>query len=59
MFPGFFEWIWDGGHMLFMGALWYALSIIGMGMTWCVIKAAIDTAQCEGGHHGDHHGGHH
>ncbi len=57
MFPGFFEWIWDGGHMLFMGGLWYALGIIGLGLTYCIFKAAIETAQGDGeGHgHGDEH----
>lgn len=39
------------GHMVFHGGLWYALSVIGLGMTYCVIKAAIDTAKSEGGHH--------
>ena len=27
--------------MVFHGGLWYALSIIGIGMTYCVVKAAI------------------
>jgi hypothetical protein len=53
MFPFSFEWIWDMGHMVFHGGLWYALSIIGLGMTWCILKAALDTAK--GGGHGDHH----
>jgi hypothetical protein len=44
MFPFNFEWIWDAGHMVFHGGLWYALSIIGLGVTYCVIKAAVDTA---------------
>ncbi len=56
MFPGFFEWIWDGGHVVFMGGLWYALSIIGLGMTYCIVKSCIDTCQ-HGGHDEDH--GHH
>ena len=57
MFPGFFEWIWDGGHMVFMGGLWYALTILGLGMTFCIVKTLIET--CEGHGHGDDHGGHH
>jgi len=57
MFPGFFEWMWDGGHVLFMGALWYALSIIGMGLTYCAVKAALDCMKGGGDAHG--HGGHH
>lgn len=53
MFPFLFEWIWDAGHMLFMGGLWYALAILGMGLTYCVIKAAYDTSkgQANGNHH--------
>jgi hypothetical protein len=41
MFPFNFEWIWDMGHAVFMGGLWYALTILGIGMTYCIIKAAI------------------
>ncbi len=52
MFPFSFEWAWDMSHIVFMGGLWYALSIIGAGMTYCIIKAAIDTLK---GDAGDHH----
>ena len=48
-----YEVITDAGHMLFMGGLWYALTIIGLGMTYCILKALIDTCGCEGG--SDHH----
>jgi hypothetical protein len=51
MFPFNFEWAWDMSHIVFMGALWYALSVIGMGVTYCVIKTIIDTAKGEGAHH--------
>ncbi|MBT8366052.1 MAG: hypothetical protein KJP23_15245 [Deltaproteobacteria bacterium] len=51
MFPFHFEWIWDAGHILFMGGLWYALAILGMGMTYCIIKAVYDTVQGQGVHH--------
>lgn len=56
MFPFNFEWIWDMSHLVFMGGLWYALSILGMGLTWCVGKTIYDTvkeAEGEGGpgHH--------
>ncbi len=27
-----FEWVWDAGHLVFHGGLWYALNIIGIGM---------------------------
>jgi hypothetical protein len=51
MFPFSFEWIWDAGHILFMGGLWYALAILGMGMTYCIIKAVYDTVQGQGAQH--------
>jgi hypothetical protein len=56
MFPFSFEWVWDMGHMVFMGGLWYALGILGMGLTYCIIKAAYDMGQGKGGDHG--HGQH-
>ena len=55
MFPFIFEWVWDISHLVFMGGLWYALTIIGLGMTYVVIKSLMDTMS---GHHeggGDHH----
>ncbi len=51
MFPFNFEWIWDMSHIIFMGGLWYALSILGAGMTFIIIKAIVDTANDKGGHH--------
>lgn len=51
MFPFCFEWIWDPSHGVFMGGLWYAMNIIGIGMTYCVVKAIVDTVQGKGGHH--------
>lgn len=51
MLPINFEWIWDLGHMVFHGGLWYALSIIGLGVTYCVVKAAIDTSRGKGAEH--------
>ena len=50
MLPFSFEWLWDLDHMVFMGGLWYALTILGLGMTYCIIKAAIDTAKGKGSH---------
>ena len=56
MFPFNFEWIWDMSHAVFMGGLWYALTIIGIGMTYCIIKAALDASRKNGGnHHQQHH----
>jgi len=52
MFPYIsFEWVWDMTHVVFHGGLWYALNIIGLGMTYCIIKAVIDTAKGKGAHH--------
>jgi hypothetical protein len=50
MLPFCFEWVWDMGHIVFMGGLWYALSILGMGMTFCVVKAIVDTANGDAAH---------
>jgi hypothetical protein len=52
MFPFNFEWIWDAGHLLFMGGLWFALSVIGLGVTYCIIKGVVDTSRKKAG---DHH----
>jgi hypothetical protein len=54
MFPFSFEWTWDMSHYVFHGGLWYALSIIGLGMTYCIGKSAYDTITGKGGHHEDH-----
>lgn len=51
MFPFCFEWIWDASHGVFMGGLWYASTIVGLGMTYCVAKAVVDTVQGKGSHH--------
>ena len=51
MFPFSFEWVWDIGHVVFMGGLWYAVSILGAGMTYVIVKAAIDTMKDDGASH--------
>ncbi|MGD9238994.1 MAG: hypothetical protein PVG69_03150 [Desulfobacterales bacterium] len=51
MFPFSFEWIWDPSHLVFHGGLWFALTIIGMGMTYSIIKAVYDIIKGKGGHH--------
>ncbi len=56
MFPFCFEWAWDMGHIVFMGGLWYALSIIGAGLTFAIIKSIFDST---GGGHDNHDHGHH
>jgi hypothetical protein len=54
MFPFCFEWAWDMSHMVFMGGLWYALSIIGAGLTFAIIKSIIDVKKHDGQDHGHH-----
>jgi hypothetical protein len=51
MFPFSFEWVWDMSHLVFMGGLGYALTIIGLGMTFCIGKAVYDTLMGKGGEH--------
>ena len=53
MFPFCFEWMWDMSHMVFMGGLWYALTIMGLGLTYCIGKAFYDTYMNKG--QDDHH----
>ncbi len=43
MFPFSFEWAWDAGHLIFFGGFWYAISILGAGMTYVILKAAYET----------------
>ena len=52
MLPFSFEWVWDMTHMVFHGGLHYALTIISIGMAYCIIKAAYDTTK---GGDGEHH----
>jgi len=54
MFPFSFEWLWDMTHIVFMGGLWYALSILGAGMTYCIGKAIWDSTRGGHGGHGHH-----
>lgn len=41
------------GHYVFHGGLWYAMTVIGLGMAYCVIKSVVDTVKGKGGGH--HH----
>lgn len=43
MFPFIFEWIWDAGHMLFFGAMWYVVIILSTGLSYCITKAVMDS----------------
>ncbi len=51
MFPFSFEWAWDIGHAIFFGGLWYALGILGAGLTYVVIKSAYETMNDNGDAH--------
>jgi hypothetical protein len=51
MLPFSFEWIWDAGHMVFHGGLWYDLTVLGLGLTYCIIKAVIDSSKGKGSQH--------
>ncbi len=55
MFPFVFEWTWDTAHLVFHGGLWYALSILGLGMGYCIVKAIHDTLKDDGHAEGGHH----
>lgn len=55
MFPFNFEWIWDMSHLVFMGGLWYAMGIIGAGLTWCIGKTIYDTMMASEGNGDGHH----
>jgi hypothetical protein len=43
MFPFNFEWAWDAAHLVFFGGFWFAISILGAGMTFCILKSVYDT----------------
>ena len=53
MFPFLHEWDWYIGQYLFMGALGYALTIVGIGMAYCIGKSIVDTVN-EGDNPPDH-----
>ena len=52
MLPFCFEWVWDLGHVLFIGGLLFApIGILGAGLTYCAVKAAYDTINDSGESH--------
>ena len=51
LFPFIFEWVWDMSHIVFMGGLWYALVILGLGVAYVLVKSIIDTMASQGDHH--------
>lgn len=38
MFPFCFEWSWTSDYFIFFGLLYLALSVIGCGLTFVVVK---------------------
>ena len=54
MFPFAYEWTWYLGQYLFMGAAAFAISVVGAGLTFAIIKSVIDTLQEDEGSP-DHH----
>lgn len=50
MFPFNFEWVWDMSHLVFMGGLGFALTAMGLGVTYCIIKTIVDTYTEKGDH---------
>lgn len=55
MFPFIFEWVWDAGHYIFFGAMWYVIFILACGLSYCLIKTVKDTMAGDGHGHDEHH----
>ena len=45
MTPLSFEWQWNVEYLIFFGLLYLALTIIGTGIVYCIIKTFIDLMQ--------------
>lgn len=43
MFPFIFEWVWDAGHCIFFGGMWYVTIILFFGLSYCIGKSVKDT----------------
>ncbi len=42
MTPFSFEWQWNVEYLIFMGLLYLALTVIGCGLTFCILKTLVD-----------------
>jgi hypothetical protein len=42
MTPFSFEWQWNVEYLIFMGLLYLALTIIGCGLVYCLVKTWLD-----------------
>ncbi len=43
MFPFVFEWQWDAGHYIFLGLFYLALTIIGAGIGYVIVKTVLQS----------------
>ncbi len=43
MFPTVFEWIWDLGHVIFMGIFWLVIIALLTGIVTILIRTTLDT----------------
>ena len=50
MFPFCFEWEWNPDHLLFLGLLYVALTIISSGLTYALVKTWLDLPEMEESH---------
>ena len=45
MLPGVFEWMWDPGHVIFMGIVWAVILIFLSGLIYVLGKSFQDSAR--------------
>lgn len=38
MFPGVFEWVWDLGHVIFMGIFWVVMIVLFSGIAVVFVR---------------------
>ncbi len=43
MFSGIFEWVWDLGHLVFMGIFWVVIVLLLSGIVYAIAKTTSDT----------------
>ncbi len=51
MFPFIFEWVWDAGHIIFFGGMWYVVLILNFGLSYCLFKTIKDTMKGDKDNH--------
>ncbi|MBU2648961.1 hypothetical protein KKI24_29915 [bacterium] len=45
MFPGIFEWVWDMGHVIFMGLFWLVIITLFSGIFYVLAKTVMETGR--------------